>query len=73
MKPFIEIVQQWMGESVLASRNRPATERDIENMTALHGSTGKCYNGGMALCFDEECFMYDKRICFICKKDLGRV
>lgn len=68
-KPFVEIVTERIGDVVLASNIREATDEDIKQSEELH-KQGKCPHN---IVVDTELYMYDSRDCYTCGKGLGLV
>lgn len=69
MKLFYEEVTEKIGDVILASKLREATNEDIVNSLHLHRK-GKCPH---TVVKDEKDWMYDVRSCAICGKGLGTV
>ena len=68
-EPFFEEVTDRIGEVVLASKVRDATEEDIKKEMENH-KNGNCQH---TIVKDELGWMYDFRSCAICGKGLGTV
>ena len=68
-EPFVEIVTERIGNHVLASNIRDATEEDILRDKQLH-EQGKCPHNVVV---DTLSWMYDFRSCYTCGKGLGTV
>lgn len=66
---FLEMVTEKIGDRIIASTVRPATEAEIELGRQLH-ALGKCPHN---LVHDEPGWLYDFRYCAICGQGLGIV
>jgi hypothetical protein len=66
---FYENVTERIGEHVVASTIRPATEEDVSKAKSLHVD-GKCPH---TIVKDMSGWPYDFRSCAICGKGLGTV
>ena len=66
---FYEEVVERVGDTVIASNIRPATEEEIKNAEKLH-KEGKCPHN---IVKDKDGWPYDIRICATCGENLGLV
>lgn len=66
---FIETVTERIGNHILASTIRPATEEDVRIAREEH-ARGECKHNVVE---DESGQLYDTRSCYICGKGLGTV
>ena len=67
---FIEVVTERIGDTVVASTVREATQNEVQQARIMHDSYGECNHSVIR---DEPGFMYDFRYCAICGKGLGTV
>jgi len=68
-RPFYEEVTARIGEFVISSNVRPATDDEIEEAARLH-LEGECPHN---IVVDTEGWPYDLRSCYTCGKGLGHV
>lgn len=65
--PFFENVTERIGEQIIASTVRPATEEEIAEAQSLH-KEGRCPH---TIIKDTAGWLYDERYCVTCDKFLG--
>lgn len=70
MKPMREVVTDRIGRHVLASHLLEVSEEEIDAAKINYQETGNCDH---SIVFDEPCWMYDIRSCYICGEGLGTV
>ena len=68
-KFYVETVTERVGQHVLASTIRPATQEDIDACRKLH-EAGACPHN---IVQDEAGWLYDYRSCGVCGAGLGTV
>lgn len=66
--PHVEVVTSRMGNVILASTVKPASEQDIQEAKEQFANTGKCDH---RIVVDEDCWPYSVRSCYICNAGLG--
>lgn len=73
-KVFVEYDREYASSekpwSVISSKIRKATKKEIEDALKIYNETGKCDH---SLVYDTGGWMYDFRNCYICGISLGTV
>ena len=70
MKVYLETPLIKMGEVIISSNIREATEKEIKSAKRLFKKSRKCSH---SLVYDIPYYMYDDRKCYICGEGLGLI
>lgn len=68
--PYVETVSVRMGNIILASTVKPASEQDVQMAKERYACTGRCDH---SIVVDEDCWPYYIRSCHICNEGLGLI